>query len=50
MSDVPRPFKPATLDFLVSAVQLVGIVIAFDAHFLFAFFSFGLTKLGIGQP
>ena len=50
MSDVPRPFKPATLDFLISAVQLVEIVTAFDAHFLLAFFSFGLSKLGIGQP
>ena len=50
MSDVPRPFKPATLDFLISAVQLVEIVTAFDTHFLLAFFSFGLTKLGIGQP
>ena len=48
-SNAPRPFELVTFDFSISTTRLIGVVIAFDAHFLLVFFPFRLAKLGIGR-
>ena len=48
-SNAPRPFELVTFDFSISTTRLIGVVTAFDAHFLLVFFPFRLAKLGIGR-
>ena len=48
-SNAPRPFELVTFDFSISTTRLIGVVTAFDTHFLLVFFPFRLAKLGIGK-
>lgn len=50
MSDTLRLSELATPDFLISVVRLVEAMIAFETHFLQAFFPFRLAKLGTSRP